>query len=241
MTEDVAGAPDADAVGAELAAVLESAARLQSIVPGAVLVGGSAAALYAAHRQSYDHDHVLVDLRDRFELVLDALEREGDFVVNRVSAGKIILGELGGIETGVRQLIRARPLDIQQVRLRDGSSLTVPTAAEILRIKGFLIVKRNQARDYLDVAALAARYGVEPAARVLAGIDDYYRDDAKPAGDRAVRDQLIRQLCGPAPRDRTTTRRLAHYKGLAARWHNWAAVVEQCRLIAARILAEGAD
>ena len=42
-----------------LTQVLESAARLQRLVPDAVLVGGSAAALHAGHRDSFDHDHVL--------------------------------------------------------------------------------------------------------------------------------------------------------------------------------------
>ena len=41
--------------------VLEKAAHLQALVPGAVLVGGSAAALYAHHRESLD----LADLAER--------------------------------------------------------------------------------------------------------------------------------------------------------------------------------
>src|SRR5215467_1338783 len=79
----------------ELLAVLESASRLQQLVPDAVLVGGSAAALYAGHRDSYDHGHVLADLRDRFDVVLEALESEGEWVTNRVVPGKVILGRLG--------------------------------------------------------------------------------------------------------------------------------------------------
>ena len=54
--------------------MLESAARLQQVVPDAVLVGGSAAALHAGHRESFDHDHVLVDLDQRYAQVLDAVE-----------------------------------------------------------------------------------------------------------------------------------------------------------------------
>ncbi|MDR1151364.1 MAG: hypothetical protein LBK72_02605, partial [Bifidobacteriaceae bacterium] len=88
--------------------------------------------------------------------MLDALEREGDWVTNRVTPGRIVLGELGGIETGVRQLIRRRPLETERYRLPDGADVTVPTMDETLRIKAFLVVKRNQVRDYLDVAALAA-------------------------------------------------------------------------------------
>lgn len=79
----------------ELTAVLESAARLQDLVLDAVLVGGQAAALYAGHRKSFDHDHVLADLQERFDAVLDTLESEGEWVTNRITYGKIILGRLG--------------------------------------------------------------------------------------------------------------------------------------------------
>ncbi|MYA18634.1 MAG: hypothetical protein F4Z28_18660, partial [Gammaproteobacteria bacterium] len=61
-------------MGPTLRRVLASAARLQSVVPDAVLVGGSAAALHAGHRVSLDHDHVLADLVDRYEAVLEAVE-----------------------------------------------------------------------------------------------------------------------------------------------------------------------
>src|ERR1700735_5456142 len=78
----------------ELLRVLESAASLQQIVPDAVLVGGSAAALWANHRTSFDHDHVLQDLAARFDTVLEAIEATDGWVTNRVAAGKVILGEL---------------------------------------------------------------------------------------------------------------------------------------------------
>jgi hypothetical protein len=218
----------------ELVAVLESASRLQRMVPDAVLVGGSAAALYAGHRDSYDHDHVLADLRDRFDVVLEALESAGEWVTNRVVPGKIILGQLGDIEAGVRQLIRTRPLETTQVALPSGGLLTVPTAEETLRIKGFLIVRRNQTRDYLDVAALADRYGFSPAAAVLARIDDYYADQH--GGGRGVAAQLIRQLADPHPKDVSVTTELDEYRNLAARWTDWGEVRAVCRQLAAEML-----
>ena len=104
--------------------VLRSAARLQELVPDAVLVGGSAVALYAGHRDSYDHDHVLADLADRFDAVLDAVESQDGWVTNRVTPGKIILGELGGIETGIRQMIRRTPLETVRIQLPSGESIT---------------------------------------------------------------------------------------------------------------------
>lgn len=82
-----ADTPDSGVDPALAEVVLESAARLQRIVPDAILVGGSAAAYYAGHRISFDHDHVLTDLRERFDVVLDALEREPDWAMNRVTPG----------------------------------------------------------------------------------------------------------------------------------------------------------
>ncbi len=217
-----------------LAEVLESAARLQRLVPDTVLVGGSAAALHAGHRDSFDHDHVLADLAQRFEAVLEALESEGDWVTNRVTPGKIILGELGGIETGVRQMIRRRPLETIDVPLPSGETVTVPTIEETLRVKAFLVVRRNRTRDYLDVAALAERFGIQRAGAVLAGLDDYYADQHHD-GD-GVASQVARQLAEPRPADTTVTRQLDRYKNLASRWHDWAAVAAVCRQVAAAMV-----
>jgi diaminopimelate decarboxylase len=225
-----------DEASPELRKVLESAARLQEIVPDAVLVGGSAAALYAGHRDSYDHDHVVADLRDRFDMVLEALESEGEWVTNRVRPGKIILGRLGDIETGVRQLIRSLPLETVEITLPSGRSLRAPTAEETLRIKAFLIIRRNQTRDYLDVAALADRFGTSKAADVLAKIDDYYADQH--GEGHGVAAQVARQLTDPQPSDASVTKQLGTYRNLAPRWTDWAQVKTVCRETAARMVEE---
>lgn len=214
--------------------VLRSAARLQELVPDAVLVGGTAAALYAGHRDSTDHDHVVADLSDRFDAVLEALESDPDWILNRATPGKIILGSLGDIETGIRQLIRRRPLETQAVTIADGTSLIVPTPAETLRIKAYLIVKRNQTRDFLGVAALSDRFGTDWSAGVLAGIDDYY--DASAGDGTAVASQLVRQLGEPRPKDHRTVGQLPAYKNLAVRWQSWQSVVAQCQALADAML-----
>src|SRR5688572_208529 len=89
---------------AQLMRVLRSAARLQQVVPEAVLVGGTAAALYAGHRDSYDHDHVITDLAERYEQILEAVEAtEGWATSVRASRPPMtLLGSLGGIEAGLR-------------------------------------------------------------------------------------------------------------------------------------------
>lgn len=230
--------PDPKAASRTLQQVLESAARLQHAVPDAVLVGGAAAALYAHHRDSFDHDHVLADLEDRYLQVLEAVEATDGWVTNvRASSPPLtILGTLGGIEAGLRQLRRRRPLETQEVGLDEAHVVRVPTAAETLRVKAYLVVQRNQVRDYLDVVALADRYGVEAAAGVLVSIDDYYIDRSR--GSDSVLTALVERLAAPAPRDERVTRQLKRYRRLDPRWHNWVTVIEACQNLADALLRE---
>jgi hypothetical protein len=135
--------------------------------------------------------------------------------------------------TGVRQLLRSRPLESTEIEVR-GKRLVVPTAAEILRIKAWLALSRNQTRDYLDVAALADRIGLDEAADVLRGIDDYYADvNRRP---EAVAAQVVRQLADPRPRDAEVTAQLASYKALEERWHEWSTVKAVLADLAERML-----
>jgi len=216
-------------------ALMESAAHLQKLVPDAVLVGGAAAILYADHRESRDHDHVLADLADRFEMVLEAVESDAGWATNRVTPGKVILGNLDGIEAGVRQMIRRVPLEISTVSAPSGAEVTVPTIEETLRIKAFLIVRRNQTRDYLDLAALSDRLGVERAAAVLAQIDDFYADQHGD-GD-GVASQLVRQLSDPRPADPSVIDQLSSYRRLRKRWSDWSAVTEVLGAVGANMVA----
>jgi hypothetical protein len=217
-------------------ALLESAAHLQRLVPGAVMVGGAAAILYAGHRESSDHDHVVADLADRFEMVLEAVEEDEGWATNRVTPGKVILGNLDGIEAGVRQMIRKVPLEVAVVTVPSGGEVTVPTLEEALRIKAFLVVRRNQTRDYLDLAALSEQLGVERAAAVLAGIDDYYADQHD-EGD-GVASQLTRQLSDPRPADRSVIDQLPSYRRLRRRWSDWSAVTGVLGSVAASMAGQ---
>ncbi len=215
--------------------MIQSATRLQAAVPDAVLVGGSAAALYAGHRDSFDHDHVLTDLDRRYAEILGALEATDGWVTS-VRASRppfTLMGSLGGVEAGLRQLRRTRPLEVAEVEIPGTGRLRVPTDAEMLRVKAYMVVVRNQVRDYLDVVALAEVADGAPG--VLAGIDSYYADRSD-QGD-SVLTALIQRLSEPNPRDLEVTRELSAYKGLARRWHRWAAVVAACEQLADAIVA----
>jgi hypothetical protein len=207
---------------AEWERVLSAAAHLQEVLPEAVLVGGSAAAVHAGHRFSNDADHVLPDLRERFDGILAELESVAGWKTARVNRPVQILGSLDGIETGVRQLIREEPLETVQVDIR-GQRITLPTEGEMLRIKAALILKRNATRDYIDFVAMADHMGTVGACRALRRLDELY---PQPSGESALQ-QLIVQLANPMPFDLAATR-LSEYKSLDAKWHEWNRVKEFC-------------
>jgi hypothetical protein len=215
--------------------VLSSASRLQRILPDAVLVGGTAAAIHAEHRFSHDADHVLTDLRLRFDEVLAQLESVAGWKTARVQRPVQILGSLDGIETGVRQLVREEPLETMVLDYH-GERLTVPTEAEVLRIKAVLILKRNATRDYLDFVALAGHMGEERVAHALQSFDKLYQQDS---GESPLQ-QLQVQLANPVPYDLEDTD-LSEYKNLAPRWHDWNAVKVACAHISTAIFDRVCD
>ncbi len=202
--------------------VLSSAARRQQILPDAILVGGTASALYAGHRFSRDADRVLTDLRERFDALLAQLESVAGWKTARVNRPVQILGSLDGIETGVRQLIRDVPLETKQVECL-GHKLTVPTEPEILRIKAVLILTRNATRDYLDFVALADHLGDEQVLDALRSFDRLYPQP----NDESALQQLQIQLANPLPYDLEGTN-LREYKNLQPHWHNWNSVKAAC-------------
>lgn len=219
----------------DLDRVLRSAARLQEVVPDAVLVGGSAAALHAGHRDSFDHDHVLADLADRYETVLEAVEATEGWATS-VRASKppfTIMGSLDGVQAGLRQMRRTRPLETCEVDVGEGRTVVAPTAEEALRVKAYLVVQRNVVRDYLDVVALADHLGLDAAVGILRGIDDYYADRSGESG--SVLTSLVIALAKPAPRDPDVIDELPRYKNLDPRWHDWRAVVTACEELSLRL------
>jgi hypothetical protein len=188
---------------------------------------------------SLDDDHVLGDLRERFDEILGVLEQTDGWVTPRVRPQVLNLGSLDGVETGIRQLIRRRPLEVEEIPLGT-RRLKVPTLDEILRIKAWLVLRRNATRDFLDVVALAERIGARESARVIVRIDDYYEDQIG-GGGRRVATQLVKQLADPAPYDLSDVD-LAHYRKLDSRWRDWSNVARAAQGLAGDaldLLAEG--
>ena len=207
--------------------LLAAAARLQAILPAATLVGGTAAAITAGHRRSLDADHVTAGLIDHFDEVLAELESAAGWRTARVQRLVVIFGSPDGILTTVRNQARIEPLETTDVVIA-GSTVRVPTKAEILRIKSWLIVRRNATRDFLDVAAIASMLTESEILVALAPMDRLYPQAGDPGG---VRQQLMRQLALPRPFDLDTLK-LDEYRGLVPEWQDWSTVVDQCQKIA---------
>lgn len=199
--------------------LLAAERHLQALVPGTVLVGGTAAALHARHRTSLDGDHVLEDLRPRFDAVLAALEEAAGWETARVQRPVTILGRLDGVMTGIRQLRRTRPLETEVV-----SGLRVPTLAEMTRIKAWLLATRHTVRDYLDTVVLLERLGEPGALPAFAPFDELYAQ----ASGASPLVEVVERLASAAPSDAPAVD-LGSYKGLVAPWNEWSHLASRGR------------
>lgn len=217
--------------------LLTHAAILQTKIPGAVLVGGSAAALHVGHRLSFDHDHVISNLDKDYEKANAALESIAGWRTKRRVRGKLVLGAIDHIEAGLRNQRRSAPLETTTIKLKGGRELQLPTVDEMLRIKAFLLVERNATRDYLDVAALSHHLGLRKSVAALERMNDLYTEFAGEGGD--ILTSIAVKLSNPDPYDLTDVD-LSEYKGIVAPWNNWLAVEAQSRALVVALLRKSA-
>jgi heme transporter len=94
---------------------------------------------------------------------------------------------------------RRSPVETTHVQLPTGDRLLVPTGAEALRLKGYLIMSRNSSRDYADFADMVDTVEPATAAVVMAGMDRYYCCQTPRREWMAT--QLVRRLADPHPSD----------------------------------------
>ena len=212
--------------------LIEAAANFQELLTGSVMIGGSAVAFHLKHRYSFDADHILFDLKENYEEVLDFLEGRDDWKTARINPPKLILGNFQGVETGIRQLRRNRPLETEQIHI-NGKVLTIPTLPEMIRTKGWMIISRNATRDYIDFAALANHMGILKTTEVLSNFNDFYSDLIR--GDQALPIvQLIRQLAEPKPGDFDQID-LSSYKGIQPPYDSWIFIQKICEKVSVEL------
>ena len=94
---------------------------------------------------------------------------------------------------------RRSPMETTNVQLPTGDRLQIPTGAETLRLKSYLIMCRNSAKDFAELADLVDSMETQTAAVVLARMDRYY--SGQHARNQWVATQLVRRLADPHPSD----------------------------------------
>jgi heme transporter len=126
---------------------------------------------------------------------------------------------------------RLSPMETTNVQLPTGDRLQIPTGAETLRLKGYLLMCRNTTRDYAEFAELVESMETQTAAVVLTGMDRYY------CGQRSkkqwVATQLVRRLADPHPSDEHD----ASTSGPDAE-DDWERVRQRCLSVAIAMLEE---
>jgi heme transporter len=120
---------------------------------------------------------------------------------------------------------RRSPVETTSVQLPTGDRLQIPTGAETLRLKGYLLMCRNSCRDYAEFAELVDTMDAHVAGLVLAGMDKYYC--GQQPRKQWVATQLVRRLADPRPSDDEVDPDV-----------DWVKVKERCLSVAVAMLEE---
>jgi heme transporter len=155
--------------------------------------------------------HPVTLWRGRLSVALDALETQA--------------------ETDHPTFERRSPVETTHVQLPTGDRLQIPTGAETLRLKGYLIMSRNSSRDYVEFAELVDTMEAETAAFVLAGMDRYYSGQSPRR--QWIATQLVRRLADPHPSDLDDE----SWPGPGAK-ADWEEVRQRCLSVAVAMLEE---
>jgi RND superfamily putative drug exporter len=157
--------------------------------------------------------HPVTVWRGRLAVALDALSNQND------------------PDADFRHALRRHsPMETTNVQLPTGDRLRIPTGAETLRLKGYLIMCRNSRRDFAEFADLVDAMESQTAAVVLASIDKYYSD--QPSDRQWVATQLVRRLADPHPSD------LGEEDADADAGAHWEKVRQRCLSVAVAMLEE---
>ncbi len=230
------------ASGIDIRTVVKSAAKLKNMAPHTISVadplafsgclpsnGSACVNALTGHTNGHTHTngagngktvklkrgprpmHPVTMWRGRLSVALDALETEA--------------------ESDRPPVERNSPMETTNVQLPTGDRLSIPTGAETLRLKSYLIMCRNSTKDFAEFADLVDSMETQTAAVVLAGMDRYYCGE--PSRKQWVATQLVRRLADPHPSDEFDI----PMSGPEAE-ADWAKVRERCLSVAVAMLEE---
>lgn len=200
--------------------IVATGAEMQKHLPwlDLVAVGGTAVALHAQHRISYDVDFVTRNLKPQYENILSKITEWSEWKTNRLQYPVLILGEAHDVRLGVRQQIREKPF-----QTITKSELRIPSLEECFKIKAFLVGKRSATRDFVDVCALLDKIPEDVAFRLLDEMDEEF-----PTADSLSNTAKFASAVRNLPNDLLETP-LHKFKGLRHPYTEWDYIEERLK------------
>ena len=187
----------------------------------------------ATYRFASDDEHIARLISERYDEIVSRIAAEAAWPVSGLKPPVMILRNLAGVQTGIRDFARSAPLEMTTYHT-DYGDVVLPTPAEMLRIKGYLFVRRNALRDIVDFLALSDRLseleGREAILAALRPLDKLYPQ----RNGQSVTRQLAKQLADPKPYDREDATANSG-RALNIRYGSWGAVCEKALTLAAEI------
>ncbi|WP_204804652.1 MMPL family transporter [Mycobacterium riyadhense] len=244
IPEDITAAM---APSADLRMVIKSAAKLKHLAPDAICVPDPLA-LTGCGRNGDEPEQVLQEgaalasavskvglaYRNGIARAMSWAERPVHPVTVWRGRLSVALDALETTATARTTYERRSPVETTNVQLPTGDRLRIPTGAETLRLKGYLIMCRNSRRDFAEFADMVDTMEPETAAVVLGGMDRYYC--CQPLGQSARRQwmatQLVRRLADPHPSDLDDDEIEPNARA------NWEEVRQRCLSVAVAMLEE---
>jgi uncharacterized membrane protein YdfJ with MMPL/SSD domain len=243
--------------GADIRMVVKSAAKLKNLAPQTITVadplafsgcGPKEARTGGASGGPAGHEPTPGSRANRFHRTNGARNGSGDTggktskIVNQRAVHPVTMwrGRLSvaldalataAADTDNPVVERLGPMETTNVQLPTGDRLQIPTGAETLRLKSYLIMCRNSARDFAEFADLVESMETQTAAVVLARMDRYYCGEHP--RNQWVATQLVRRLADPLPSDVDDMRT----SGPDAE-ADWAEVRQRCLSVAVAMLEE---
>ncbi len=218
--------------------VVKSAAKLKDLAPNAITVADPLAFSGCGHRNDEAAEEQTSTNGNGHVAVTGPLRHRGSrkkmpWVGRGVHPVTMWRGRLSvaldALEVDAHadapQVERRSPVETTSVQLPTGDRLQIPTGAETLRLKGYLLMCRNSGRDYAEFAELVETMDTHTAALVLAGMDKYYC--GQQPRKQWVATELVRRLADPRPSDDQVDPDV-----------DWAQVEQRCLSVAVAMLEE---
>ena len=230
-------------------AVLKAASRTQSAVDEAVLVGGTAVNILVPYRTSQDADHLVHNLASIWDRVLERLDEMAGWNFHSLREKHTIFGNVDGVHVSLMDddIIgqHGEPLEWHNATVM-GLPMRLPTLDDLVRIKSYLLLFRNMARDYADLSVMTRGTPSKRLYTILTPLEHRYhvRPHASFSHDGKNRplsflEEMGLRLLNPKPRD--WRKSLNHWDQRFRLFRpgelpSWEALIPACQELGGRVL-----